>query len=153
MTEQETQQILKVLKTNYPNSFKNMSSEQSYNYLSLWYEAFKNDDVRTVIKAIKEIIYTDTREFAPNIAQVKSKISKYSTRNMLENKKSIMEKYDKEYDSYYNYREDEMICLIFHKMKDAQGMELEECKEDFKKLIGEEYDVYIDKIKNTIILG
>lgn len=150
MTEQETQQILKVLKTNYPNSFKNMSSEESYNYLSLWHEAFKNDDVRLVIKAVKEIIYTDTREFAPNIAQVKSFMAKYNTNNLLESKQSLMKKYDKNFDDQYDYREDEMICLIFHKMKDAQGELLEECKEDFKKVTGQDYDTYMQKIKDYL---
>lgn len=150
MTEQETQQILKVLKTNYPNSFRNMSSEESYNYLSLWHEAFKNDDVRQVIEAVKEIIYTDTREFAPNIAQVKSKMTKFNMNNLLESKQFIMRKYDKNYDDQYDYREDEMICLIFEKMKDAQGVLLEECKQDFKWITGEDYDIYAEKQNNDI---
>lgn len=150
MTEQETQQILKVLKTNYPNSFRNMSSEESYNYLSLWHEAFKNDDVIAVIKAIKEIIYTDTREFAPNIAQVKFKMTKFNTGNLLESKQSLMRKYDKDFDDQYNYQEDEMICLMLMKMKDAQGVTLEECKQDFKKVTGEEYDTYMEKIKSIL---
>ncbi|WP_050636155.1 replicative helicase loader/inhibitor [Candidatus Stoquefichus sp. SB1] len=146
MTEQETQQILKVLKTNYPNSFKSMSSEESYNYLSLWHEAFKNNDVILVIKAVKEIIYTDTREFAPNIAQVKSVIAKYNTSNLLESKQSLMKKYDNDFDDNYDYREDEMICLILHKMKDAQGDVLAECKHDFNKVTGHDYDTYMQKI-------
>lgn len=150
MTEQETQQILKVLKTNYPNSFRSMSSEESYNYLSLWHEAFKNDDVISVIKAVKEIIYTDTREFAPNVAQVKSVMAKYNTSNMLESKQSLMKKYDKNFDDQYDYREDEMICLILHKTKDAKGDILEECKHDFKKVTGHDYETYMQKIKNIL---
>lgn len=150
MTEQETQQILKVLKTNYPNSFRNMSREDSYNYLSLWHEAFKNDSVETVIQAVKEIIYTDVREFAPNIAQVRLVMGKYSVCNLLETKQALMRKYDKDFDDQYNYREDEMICLIFAKMKNAQGEILEECKRDFERVTGIDYNTYEVELKNRI---
>lgn len=74
MTLQETQQLLSVLRTNYPNTFRNQTKNESYDYLQLWAEAFKNDNANAVIKAVKKIIYEDTREFAPNIAQVKKMI-------------------------------------------------------------------------------
>lgn len=74
MNKQETKQILTILKVNYPQSFKNWDREQSQMYLDLWSEAFKDDDVNIVINAVKTIIYSDTREFAPNIGQVKDKI-------------------------------------------------------------------------------
>lgn len=76
MTKEETKQILQVLRISYPNSFKNLSDEDTFLFLDLWSEAFANDDVREVIKAVKSIIYSDTREFAPNIAQVKNEMFK-----------------------------------------------------------------------------
>lgn len=72
MTREETQQILLILKTNYPQSFKDWKKAQITMFIDLWSEAFKDDDVNQVIKAVKHIIYTDVREFAPNIAQVKN---------------------------------------------------------------------------------
>lgn len=72
MTFEDTRKILTILKTTYPQSFKDWNKEQGDLFLELWSEAFKNDDVNQVIKAVKHIIYTDIREFAPNIAQVKN---------------------------------------------------------------------------------
>lgn len=76
MTKEETKQILKVLRISYPNSFKNLTNEDTYLFLDLWSEAFKEEPVEIVIQAVKSIIYTDTREFAPNIATVRRAIYK-----------------------------------------------------------------------------
>lgn len=74
MTYEETRQILTILKTNYPQSFRNMTKDESVNFLNLWSEAFANDPVKNVVAAVKSIIYSDPREFAPNIGQVKTKM-------------------------------------------------------------------------------
>lgn len=76
MNREETKAILKVLRISYPNSFKNLSNEDTYLFLALWSEAFKEEPAEIVIKAVKSIIYTDTREFAPNIATVRRHIYK-----------------------------------------------------------------------------
>lgn len=81
MNLNETRQILTVLKANYPQSFKGWTREQSQDYLSLWAEAFQDEDVHLVINAVKTIIYSDTREFAPNIGQVKNMIYKLTSEN------------------------------------------------------------------------
>lgn len=74
MNRDETKQILTILRINYPHSFKNFTYEESEMFLNLWAEAFKEDSVDLVIAAIKAIIYGDTREFAPNVGQVKAKM-------------------------------------------------------------------------------
>lgn len=71
---EETRNILTILKINYPQSFKGYTAETGQAFLNLWAEAFAHEPVELVIKAIKSIIYTDPREFAPNIAQVKLKV-------------------------------------------------------------------------------
>ena len=76
MTKEETQKILKILKVNYPNSFTRLSDDETYMYLELWSDAFKDIPCDMVAKAVKEIIDSDTREFAPNIGQVKNQIFK-----------------------------------------------------------------------------
>ena len=76
MTFEETRQILTILKSNYYNTFKNWDKQQGEAFLNLWAEAFKNDDVREVVNAVKHIIYTDAREFPPNIAKVKNEMFK-----------------------------------------------------------------------------
>lgn len=74
MNREETSKVLTILKINYPQSFRSYTNEETYALLDLWTEAFKNDDAAIVNRAIKSIVYSDTREFAPNIAQVKVKI-------------------------------------------------------------------------------
>ena len=74
MNREETSKVLTILKINYPQSFRSYTNEETYALLDLWTEAFKNDDAAIVNRAIKSIVYSDTREFAPNIAQVKAKI-------------------------------------------------------------------------------
>lgn len=143
MTVQETRDILTVLKTNYPNSFKNMSKEQSYSYLDLWATAFANDNKQDVINAVKEIIYTDTREFAPNIAQVKARMKP----TMLLENDNVMKKYDEHYDDQYDYRKDEMKNRILH---NPYHVPIDEMKEDFKKCIGVDYDVYINSLQSYL---
>ena len=81
MTKEQTQQILAIFKTYYPQSFKGWSNEQSQLYLSMWAEALKDEDAMLVTAAVKAIINTDTREFAPNIAQVKQKMIELSDPN------------------------------------------------------------------------
>lgn len=74
MTEKEIKQVLTVLQVNYPYSFKNWSSEQAKAFIKLWYGAFKNFPSNIVIDAVQHIIYNDSREYAPNIAYVRSVI-------------------------------------------------------------------------------
>ena len=143
MTVQETRDILTVLKTNYPNSFKNMSREQSYSYLDLWATAFANDNKQDVINAVKEIIYTDTREFAPNIAQVKARMK---STILLENN-NVMKKYDENYDDQYDYRKDEMKNRILHNPYHVPD---EEMKADFKRCIGIDYDFYMNSLQRYL---
>ena len=143
MTVQETRDILTVLKTNYPNSFKNMSKEQSYSYLDLWATAFANDNKQDVINAVKEIIYTDPREFAPNIAQVKARMKP----TMLLSNENVMKKYDEHYDDQYDYRKDEMKNRILHNPYHVPD---EEMKADFKRCIGIDYDVYINSLQSYL---
>lgn len=76
MERHETQKILTVLKVNYPNTFRKFTREESEAYLDLWAEAFKHDYSELVVAAVKAIIYSDVREFAPNIAQVKQMMLK-----------------------------------------------------------------------------
>lgn len=76
MTLEETERILQVLRINYPMSYKNMTQEDTQAYLKLWQVSFKDYEYLVVAKAVNQIIQSDTREFAPNVAQVKTRISK-----------------------------------------------------------------------------
>ena len=82
MTTEETRAILTVLKANYPQSFRNVNREVGEQMLALWAEAFKDTPAQLVTSAVKKIIYTDTREFAPNIGQVNAVIAEMTTNAM-----------------------------------------------------------------------
>ena len=82
MTTEETRAILTVLKANYPQSFRNMNKDVGNQMLALWAEAFKDTPAQLVTSAVKKIIYTDTREFAPNIGQVNAVIAEMTTSEM-----------------------------------------------------------------------
>ena len=53
-----------------------MTQEDTQAYLKLWQVSFKDYEYLVVAKAVNQIIQSDTREFAPNVAQVKTRISK-----------------------------------------------------------------------------
>ena len=53
-----------------------MTQEDTQAYLKLWQVSFKDYNYLTVANAVNQIIQSDTREFAPNVAQVKTRISK-----------------------------------------------------------------------------
>lgn len=89
MTIEETKKILSILKINYPNSFTRLSDEDSHMYLSLWAESFKDTPTELVAMAVKHIINSDTREFAPNIAQVNEAIYKLTHREEMSEAEAI----------------------------------------------------------------
>lgn len=74
MTRDDTVIILGILKTAYPNFYKDMRKNEMYNTIDLWHEMFERDDVNLVKVAVKEYIQTGT--FPPSIAEIKGKIYK-----------------------------------------------------------------------------
>lgn len=78
MEREDVKQILTVLKTSYPQSFTNYNSETGSMLLSLWYEGLKEYPTPLVTKAVQSFVFDDTREFAPNIGQVRRRILEIS---------------------------------------------------------------------------
>lgn len=74
MTREDAKKILQMFKISYPNSFTNMDIDDAKMFVNLWTETFLNIPTRIVFDAVKQIIHNDTREFAPNVAQVRSQI-------------------------------------------------------------------------------
>lgn len=74
MNYEETRKVLTLLKTAYPNSYTHLDSESSALLVDVWNSIFANMPVELVSKAVKSIIATDTREFAPNPADINKKI-------------------------------------------------------------------------------
>lgn len=82
----EIRKVLTALRVNYPHSYSNYTDEETTDLLKLWYASFKNYPTKVVKEAVMEIITTDTRDFAPNIATVKTKIHEKQIKsfNMIE---------------------------------------------------------------------
>lgn len=77
MTIDETKMILGILKTAYPNFYKEMSKQEMLNVVDLWADIFKNDNSKLVTVAVKELI--NSFQYPPTIADVKNKM--YSLTN------------------------------------------------------------------------
>ena len=81
MTKDDTAVILGILKTSYPNFYKDMSKNEMYNVLDLWSEMFADDDLDLVKVAVKALI--QTLKFPPTIADVKQKMYDLTSKEIL----------------------------------------------------------------------
>lgn len=72
MSIDETKTILGIIKTAYPNFYKDMSRGELQNIVTLWGEMFENDDIELVKVATKELI--NSFKFPPTIADIKDKM-------------------------------------------------------------------------------
>lgn len=77
MNIDETKTILGIIKTAYPNFYKDMSKGELQNIVALWGEMFENDDVELVKVATKELI--NSFKFPPTIADIKDKMYSLTT--------------------------------------------------------------------------
>lgn len=76
MDRKETVGILGILRTAYPQSFRNMPIEDQERTLDLYATIFKNVPYEDVAQAVYTIISTEDREFAPNIAHINRMVAK-----------------------------------------------------------------------------
>lgn len=76
MTFDETVDILRIVKAEWPQSFAKMSKTDGEARLNLWATMFADDDVRLVGAALKTIIAAGNREFAPGVGQIKEQMRK-----------------------------------------------------------------------------
>lgn len=81
MTREETIVILKILKTSYPNFYKDMSKEDMMNTIALWSEMFENDDISLVKVSVKELVQKN--KFPPSIADIKQEMYKLTNEETL----------------------------------------------------------------------
>ena len=108
MTKQETTMILGILKTSYPNFYKDIDRRQILDTIELWSEMFSNENLEIVKVAVKCLI--DTFKFPPTIADIKDQIYK------LQNS------------------EQEDIMDLYSKLKKAISNGIYGASEEFKKL-------------------
>ena len=73
MTRQEALAVMAMLKTAYPNFYKDLSKEDINAAVSLWATMFSEEPIQVVTEAIKALMCT--LKFPPTIADVKEKIA------------------------------------------------------------------------------
>lgn len=72
MTKTETAQILAILKAAYPNSYKNLTTEDVKATVNVWAAQFANMPVAVVMIAVNKLISTNV--FPPTITEVKERM-------------------------------------------------------------------------------
>ena len=78
MTKQQVAEIITLLQSEYPQSFSRMDARQMQAKIRLWADEFKEDNADAVYAAVRAIIGTEAREFAPNIGQIKNRMYELS---------------------------------------------------------------------------
>lgn len=77
MNKDETQNILTILRVNYPNNFKSVANKKDMNLIvNTWVLQFKDYTFDEVYKAIMSIMANDTSGFAPSIGRIKEELNK-----------------------------------------------------------------------------
>lgn len=147
MNRTDVIKLVKILELNYSSNFKGKSKSDIEALINLYELQFRNYTAKEVNTAVMNIISNDPNPFAPTIATIKQNIKPKVM--YIESKQSLMKKYDKDYDSKYEYREDEMQNLILCKLHTSS--ELEECKKDFETVCGISYDDWLKKLHQEVI--
>lgn len=73
MTREQIVSALTILKTAYPNFYKDMSKQEAENTINLWSMMFEHEDSQLVMIAVKELI--NSFQFPPTIADIKNKMA------------------------------------------------------------------------------
>ena len=103
MKKDEVIMILGIMKTAYPSFYKEMTREEMYNTIDLWYEMLKDFDSKIVVLTVKELI--NSFKYPPTIADVKSKI--YELTNKEETPAELWNKLTKAVrNGIYGYKEE-----------------------------------------------
>ena len=84
MTFDETIDLLRICKAEWPQSFRGMSKQDAEARLHLWAQMFADDDAGLVGAALKSLIVAGNREFAPGVGQIKEQMRKLTAPDELD---------------------------------------------------------------------
>ena len=138
MTKTETAQILAILKAAYPNTFKNLSSEDAKATVNLWAAQFSSIPVTVVNIAVNKLISTNV--FPPTITEVKERIRSlyYEAWGMLRQHKQGLRPLDEKM-----LKQLEEIIRVVEPMRTQQQIE-----PSLKEILGG-YAQYLTEGKNS----
>lgn len=81
MTDKETLSIINVLMSYYPDTFRNLSDEQTKTFIKIWKESFADSKYAEVQAAVMDFIQNSTDSFMPKVGQIKQIINNYRFAN------------------------------------------------------------------------
>lgn len=76
MTQNETIEILRILKATYPEYYKNLNKNDANALINLWSQMFEHVDVKDVLRALKAFISNDIKGFPPKPGHINEHIRK-----------------------------------------------------------------------------
>ena len=79
MTEKETAQVIGIMQTIYPDSFKNLSAEALRSTVKIWAKIFEDEAATTVQAAVMAYIASSTERFMPPPGVIKQRIVSMTT--------------------------------------------------------------------------
>jgi hypothetical protein len=82
MTEKETLKIVNALMSYYPDTFKDMSDEQTKTFVWIWNKSFLDNSYKEVQAAVMDFIQNSTDSFMPKVGQIKQIINNYRFGNV-----------------------------------------------------------------------
>ena len=77
MTREETAKIVGVLMGYYPDTFKNMSDEQTRMFIEIWQKSFADESYKEVSVAVWDFIQSSTDDFMPKVGKIKQIIREH----------------------------------------------------------------------------
>lgn len=77
MTKQETLKIINVLMSYYPDTFKELTDEQTTTFIEIWHKSFTDNSYKEVQAAVLDFIQCSTDSFMPKIGKIKEIINEY----------------------------------------------------------------------------
>lgn len=73
MTLKETSRVIAYIQTAFPSAWKDVDQD---NVMRVWADMFADDDMHSVMMAVKAFVASDSTGFPPAIGQIKSRMAR-----------------------------------------------------------------------------
>ncbi len=83
MNKRETGMVMAILQAAFPAYYRGLEKADALAAVNLWEEMFADEDVTTVLSAVKALIATQVDGYPPTVGKVKNKLVKMKYPNQL----------------------------------------------------------------------
>lgn len=77
MTKKEAAKIIAILTGYYPDSFKNLSDDQTKSFIEVWTRSFEEESFLAVETAVMDFIQNSMDSFMPTVGKIKAILNEY----------------------------------------------------------------------------